>query len=118
MHRGGVCLRFVIKFFAVLLMALTLLPFTAPFRACGVSNLFAPHTARSERESSEASVLTDGLCSHALPLSNPSPRIRFVVVAPFKHHADRPPALSPSLTRRLCSADLPSSSLAFSSLRI
>jgi hypothetical protein len=117
-HRGGVCLRFVVKGFAVILIALTVLPFTAPFPACDLGNPFAPHTSGSAEHSPEASVLTDRLCSHALPFSNPSSRIRFVVVAPLKHNADRPPASSPCLPRCLRIADLQVPSFALSALRI
>jgi hypothetical protein len=113
-----VCLRLIVKCFALILIALTLLPFTAPFPACDLSNLFASHTSGTGQHSPEASVLTDRLCSHALPLSNPSLRIRFLTVAPFKHNADRPPASSPCLARSLCSAEFQWPSHVLSALRI
>jgi hypothetical protein len=117
-HRGDVCLRLIVNGFAIILIALTLLPFTAPFPACDFSNLFASHTNGDSQHSPEASVLTDRLCTHALPLSNPSPRIRFLAVASFKHNADRPPASSPYPGRNLHSADFQSPSHVLSALRI
>ena len=80
------------------LVTLTLVPFTAPFPACDFSQLTAAQRPRTDRETSSANVLANS-CSQALPISNPSPRIRFVAVVTSKRSAEYPPSVSPRWTR-------------------
>jgi hypothetical protein len=114
---GDVWIRFIAKFFAAALIALTLLPFTAPFPACDLGNPWSTDSPVSDH-SSQTNVLTDGACLHALPSSNPAPRIRAVVGGVLKRHSGRPPEASPRLTGHRRSPDLRSPADTLSAFRI
>jgi len=86
------------KCFAGALVILTLVPFTAPFPACDFNQLSAAERPGTNRQTSSANVLADS-CSHALPVSNLSPRIRFVAVVTSRRSADYLPSVSPRWTR-------------------
>jgi hypothetical protein len=80
------------KLSAWVLVVLTLLPFTAPFPACDFSSLSTAHVPGGDRPTTN--LLGDDSYAHALLLSSPSPRIRFVPPAVPDRDSDGPP-LSP-----------------------
>jgi hypothetical protein len=80
--------------FASLLIALTLLPFTAPFPSCDFSTLAATDGPSHDHKTSAAILLSDDAVSHALPCGTLSPRMRGVAMAFARWQATPRPARS------------------------
>jgi hypothetical protein len=108
----------LVRFFATVLVALTFLPFTAPFPACDFASLTSSSPSGGHHGTLSNRTVADGASTHALPSTNRSLRIRAMVGPAFRRHADRPLQLSTVRPASLHPISTPSSNHLLAALRI